>query len=44
MKADVGTFSRQIELVLVYDGKLDVTELPQTLKQKKVVKIHGHRV
>jgi hypothetical protein len=44
MKADVGTFSRQIELVLVYDGKLDVTELPQTLKQKKVVEIHGHRV
>jgi hypothetical protein len=44
MKADVGTFSRQIELALVYDGKLDVTELPQTLKQKKVVEIHGHRV
>ena len=27
-KADVGAFSRQIELALVYDGKLDVTRMP----------------
>jgi len=27
-KADVGAFSRQIELALLYDGKLDVTRMP----------------
>ena len=42
-KADVGAFSRQIELALVYDGKLDVTELPQTSKQKNLAQTHGHR-
>jgi hypothetical protein len=33
-KADVGAFSRQIELALVYDGKLDVTELPNPQTKK----------
>jgi hypothetical protein len=27
-KADVGAFSRQVELALRYDGKLDVTQMP----------------
>jgi hypothetical protein len=27
-KADVGAFSRQVELALVYDGKLDVSKVP----------------
>jgi hypothetical protein len=25
---DVGAFSRQVELALLYDGKLDVTRMP----------------
>jgi hypothetical protein len=28
VKADVGAFSRQVELALRYDGKLDVTQMP----------------
>ena len=27
-KADLGAFSRQVELALLYDGKLDVTRMP----------------
>jgi hypothetical protein len=27
-KADVGAFSRQVELAVLYDGKLDVTRMP----------------
>jgi hypothetical protein len=27
-KADVGAFSRQVEVALLYDGKLDVTRMP----------------
>jgi hypothetical protein len=34
----VGAFSRQIELALVYDGKLDVTELPQTTYKKSLLR------
>jgi hypothetical protein len=28
-KADVGAFSRQVEVALLYDGKLDVTRAPE---------------
>jgi hypothetical protein len=33
-KPDVGAFSRQVELALAYDGKLDARGMPEISNQK----------